>query len=707
MSLQRTRTIPGAVRERVATLRETIRRLDYAYYVRNEPLVPDAEYDRLFRELEALEAQYPELITPDSPTQRVGGTPAPEFREVTHEIPMLSLANAFTPEEVIAFDRRCREGLGVTAVRYACEPKFDGVAISLLYENRVLTRAATRGDGFKGEEVTANARTIRTIPLRLPDEAPKLLEVRGEVVMTHADFAALNARQLAAGEKTFANPRNAASGSLRQLDPKVTAKRPLRFYAYQWVRAEGVDAAPETHSEALERLERFGFPVSEWRQTVVGAEALLDYYQKMLARRDQLPFDIDGVVYKVDAFAEQDRLGFVARAPRWAIAHKFPPQEAVTQLLAIDVQVGRTGALTPVARLAPVAVGGVTVANATLHNETFIRQQDIRIGDWVVVRRAGDVIPEIVRSLPERRRGTEQVFTLPSHCPVCGSHVERDPEKAIAYCTGGLYCPAQRKRAIEHFASRRAMNIEGLGEKLIAELVDREWVRNPADLYDPERISVDRLATLPRMGPKSAANLIAAIERSRHTTLPRFLYALGIRNVGEATAKDLARHFGSLDALIAATEADLMAVPEIGPIVAASIHQFFREPHNLEVIAALKRHGVTWLEGEPLAATSVSSQDAMPAPADPSEANRSHALAGLTFVLTGTLPTLTREAATALIEAHGGRVSGSVSKKTSYVVAGEAAGSKLAKAEALGIPILDEAGLRRLIAEKSNSTSSI
>lgn len=700
--------VPDEIVAEVAALRERIRVLDHAYYVQNEPLVPDAEYDALFRRLQALEAAYPQLVTPDSPTQRVGGTPAPEFRSVTHEVPMLSLANAFTDEEVVAFDRRCREALGRERVRYACEPKFDGVAISLVYQERLLVRAATRGDGTTGEEVTANARTIRSIPLRLPPEAPPFLEVRGEVVITHADFATLNARQLAAGEKPFANPRNAASGSLRQLDPKVTAARPLRFFAYQWVCAEGEGPRPASHSEALEWLLRFGFPVAEWRTVADGVEALLAYYARMKAARDQLPVDIDGVVYKVDDFTDQAQLGFVARAPRWAIAHKFPPTEAVTQLLAIEVQVGRTGALTPVARLRPVAVGGVTVANATLHNEEFIRTLDIRIGDWVVVRRAGDVIPEVVRALPERRTGNEQPFAMPTRCPVCGSHVERDPDKAAAYCTGGLYCPAQRKRALEHFASRRAMDIEGLGEKLIEVLVDRNWVTTPADLYDPALLSVERLATLPRMGPKSAANLIAAIARSRHTTLPRFLYALGIRNVGEATAKDLARHFRSLAAIMAASESELMAVPEIGPVVAASIRQFFDEPHNREVIAALRRQGVTWPETAGQGAQAKTPQRVATA-ADRQEAAtvpEPLPLAGLTFVLTGTLPTLTREEVTALIERHGGRVTGSVSRKTDYVVAGSDAGSKLAKAEALGISILDEAGLRALIAARSASSLS-
>ncbi len=698
---------PPEVSARVEALRQRIRALDEAYYLRNDPLVPDAEYDALFRELQALEAAWPALVTPDSPTQRVGGAPAPEFRSVTHEIPMLSLANAFSDEEVIAFDRRCREGLAKARIRYACEPKFDGVAITLLYENYLLTRAATRGDGTTGEEVTANARTIRAIPLTLPKEAPLLLEVRGEVVMTHADFAALNERQLAAGEKPFANPRNAAAGSLRQLDPKVTANRPLRFFAYQWVRAEG-GAAPRSHSEALDWLVRFGFPVTDMRTTTDGAEGLLGYYRQMAERRDQLPFDIDGVVYKVDDFAEQQHLGFIARAPRWAIAHKFPPTEAVTQLLAIDVQVGRTGALTPVARLQPVVVGGVTVANATLHNETLIQMLDLRIGDWVVVRRAGDVIPEVVRSLPERRTGNEQPFVMPNRCPVCGSHIERDPDKAIAYCTGGLYCPAQRKRAIEHFASRRAMDIERLGEKLIEQLVDRGWVTTPADLYDPAFLSVERLATLPRMGQKSAANLVAAIERSRQTTLPRFLYALGIRNVGEATAKDLANHFGSLAAIMSASEDKLQEVPEVGPIVAASIRQFFAEPHNVAVIEALRRRGVAWPEQAQVAKETRANPDAAPSAAGPLRSEGLPLpLAGLTFVLTGTLPTLTRKAATELIERHGGRVTGSVSRKTSYVVAGAEAGSKLTQAQALGIPILDQEGLYALIRSRSSQSFSL
>lgn len=673
---------PEAV-ERARWLREEIARLDYAYYVLAEPLVPDAEYDRLFRELVALETRYPELVTPDSPTQRVGGKPAPEFAEVRHEVPMLSLTNAYTDEEVLAFDRRCRELLGIERIRYACEPKFDGLAVSLIYRDGLFSLGATRGDGFTGEDVTANLRTLRSIPLRLRlDSPPTLLEVRGEVIMTREDFKRLNEAQLKAGEKTFVNPRNAAAGSLRQLDPRVTAKRPLRFFAYQLVRLEG-HPWPETHSKALALLQRWGFPLSDAREVTEGAEGLLAYYRRMEADRDRLPFDIDGVVYKVDDLSAQQRLGTIARAPRWAIAHKFPPQEEITRLVGIEVQVGRTGALTPVARLEPVFVGGVTVTNATLHNEDYIRDKDIRIGDWVVVRRAGEVIPEIVKVLPERRDGSERPFVMPEHCPVCGSAVARDPDEAAAYCTGGMYCPAQRKRALEHFASRLAMDIEGLGEKLIEQLVDLGWVETPADLYDPDKINADRLASLPRMGEKSAAKLMAAIERSKKTTLARFIYALGIRHVGEATAKLLAGHFGSLDALMNARLDELTAIEGIGPVVAQSIRDFFDEPHNRQVIERLRRLGVHWEESVP--------------------AKKSRALAGLTFVLTGTLPRLTREEAKALIEAHGGKVSASVSKKTDYVVAGSEAGSKLQRALELGVPVIDEDTLERLIAERSTT----
>ncbi len=668
-------------------LRELIARYDHAYYVLDAPLVPDVEYDRLFAELLALERQFPELITPDSPTLRVGGQPASGFAEVAHAVPMLSLANAFTDEEVYAFDRRCREGLEVSVVDYVAEPKFDGLAVTLIFENRHLVRAATRGDGLTGEDVTANVRTIRALPLVLPEDAPVLVEVRGEVVIKKSDFARLNEQQLARGEKTFANPRNAAAGSLRQLDPKVTAQRPLRFFAYQIARWQG-SPAPASHWEALECLERWRFAVAPWRQRCRGAEALLAFYRDLLAQRDALPYEMDGTVYKVNAFAAQERLGFVARAPRWAIAHKFPAQEAVTRLVAIEVQVGRTGALTPVARLEPVAVSGVTVSSATLHNEDYLRDKDLRVGDWVVVRRAGDVIPEVVMALPDRRRGDEIPFVFPTQCPVCGSRVAKDPDKAVAYCTGGLFCPAQRKRAIEHFASRRAMNIEGLGPERIEQLVDLGWVRTPADLYDRTRLNVDHLSGLERMGLKSAQNLIAAIERSKATTLSRFLYALGIRHVGEATAKTLVEHFGTLEAIQNADPATLQQAPDIGPVVAEAIRAFFCEPHNQEVIAALRHFGVHWPQG--VAEASTSEPESKP-------------LAGLTFVITGTLPTMTREAARSLIERLGGKVTDSVSRKTSYVIVGAEPGSKRDKAEALGIPMLDEAGLRALIAQKQQS----
>ncbi|NWG30999.1 MAG: NAD-dependent DNA ligase LigA [Rhodocyclaceae bacterium] len=667
---------PADLAARAAALRAEIERHNYAYYVLDAPTIPDAEYDRLFRELQQIEAAHPELVTPDSPTQRVGGRPLAAFREVRHAVPMLSLNNAFSAEEVEAFDRRCREGLGKDVIGYACEPKFDGLAITLRYERGFFVQGATRGDGFTGEDVTQNLRTVRNIPLRLMGEGvPPLLEVRGEVLMLRRDFEKLNERQRAAGEKEFANPRNAAAGSLRQLDPKITAQRPLRFYAYGVADAGAVLPAPTLHSEMMERLAGWGIPVARERAVVRGARGLLDYYERIGAQRRSLPYDIDGVVYKVDELADQERLGFVARAPRFAIAHKFPAEEALTTVLAIDVQVGRTGALTPVARLAPVFVGGVTVTNATLHNEDEVHRKDVRVGDTVIVRRAGDVIPEVVAIVPERRPPHTRPFVMPTHCPVCGSAVEKPEGEAIARCTGGLFCPAQRKQTLLHFASRRAMDIEGLGEKLVDQLVDQGLVATVADIY---RLDLPTLAKLERMGEKSAANLLAAIDRSRHTTLARFIYALGIRNVGEATAKDLARHFGTLDALMAADVGTLQQVPEVGPVVAESIAHFFTEPHNRKVIEALLAAGVRW----------------------PEEGRRHAAaapLAGKTFVLTGTLPGLTREEAKELIEAQGGKVAGSVSKKTDYVVVGADPGSKFAKAQELGITILDEDQLRELL----------
>ena len=674
----------AAVAARVARLREDIARHDHAYYVLDQPTIPDAEYDRLFRELRELEAAHPELQSADSPTMRVGGKPLAAFGQVAHRVPMLSLNNAFSLDDIAAFDRRCREGLEIDAVAYACEPKFDGLAISLRYEHGMFTQGATRGDGYTGEDVTQNLRTVRGIPLRLRGEAaPPLLEVRGEVLMWRADFDQLNARQRERGEKEFVNPRNAAAGSLRQLDPAITAQRPLRFFAYGVADVAAFDAvssAPTFHADVLDCLAAWGLPVARERAVATGAAGLAAYFADMAAARASLPYDIDGVVYKVNDLAAQAALGFVSRAPRFAIAHKFPAEEALTTVEAIEVQVGRTGALTPVARLAPVFVGGVTVTNATLHNEAEARRKDVRVGDTVSVRRAGDVIPEVVAVMPERRprdangEPLQPPFALPAHCPVCGSAVEKIEDEAIARCTGGLFCPAQRKQALLHFASRRAMDIEGLGEKLVDQLVDQAIVKTPADIY---KLGLAGLANLQRMAEKSAANILAAIERSKATTLARFIYALGIRNVGEATAKDLARHFGNLDALLQADEARLQQVPDVGPVVAASIARFFAEPHNREVIEQLRAAGVHWPEGEP-------QMQALP-------------LMGKTFVLTGTLPTLAREQAKAMIESQGGKVAGSVSAKTDYVVAGADAGSKLDKAQQLGLNILDESQLRELL----------
>jgi DNA ligase (NAD+) len=669
--------VPADVVERAARLRAELDAHNHAYYVLDAPTIPDAEYDRLYRELESLEQAWPALITSDSPTRRVGGAPLAGFAEVVHRVPMLSLANAFADDEIVAFDRRCREALDRERIDYAVEPKLDGVAITLIYEDGLFVRGATRGDGTRGEDVTANLRTVRSIPLRLRGERPPArIEVRGEVLMQRSDFERLNERQLAAGDKVFVNPRNAAAGSLRQLDPRVTARRPLRFFAYGLAELVG-EAEPPTHQATLDRLAALGFPVAPERAVVAGPDGLLGYYRRIGELRHRLPYDIDGVVYKVNRRDEQLALGFVSRAPRWAIAHKYPAQEEITELVDIEVQVGRTGALTPVARLKPVFVGGVTVTNATLHNEEEIRRKGLRIGDQVIVRRAGDVIPEVVAPVVERRSGAERDFVMPAHCPVCGSHVVRAPDEAIARCSGGLFCPAQRKQALLHFASRRAMDIEGLGDKLVEQLVDTGIVKSPVDLY---RLGLLKLAALERMGEKSAANLLAAIDKSRHTTLARFIFALGIRNVGETTARDLARHFGSLDALMAADEAALMQVPDVGPVVARSIADFFAEPHNREVIAQLRAAGVRWDESGPAVAASA-------------------ALAGKTFVLTGTLPTLARDEAKALIEAHGGKVSGSVSKNTDFVVAGDEAGAKLQKAAQLGIAVIDEDGLRALLGE--------
>jgi DNA ligase (NAD+) len=670
---------PAKLRARAQALREEIARHDHAYYVLDAPTIPDAEYDRLFRELQELEAQHPELVAPDSPTQRVGGAPRPDLAEVRHAVPMLSLTNALDEAEAIAFDSRVREqlqrgGLQDGEVEYACEPKFDGLAVSLRYEHGRLALAATRGDGLIGEDVTANVRTIRSLPLGLTGEAPRVLEVRGEVLMFRRDLERLNERAREAGEKEFANPRNAAAGSLRQLDPKVTAQRRLHFYAYGLGELDGAPEPP-THAATLDWLERLALPVCELRQVAAGIDGLLAYYRAMGELRPRLPYDIDGVVYKVNQRRLQQALGFVSRAPRFAVAHKFPAQEATTQLLGIEVQVGRTGALTPVARLAPVQVGGVTVTNATLHNEDEIRRKDVRIGDTVIVRRAGDVIPEIVAVVPEKRPAHARPFHMPSKCPVCGSAVERPADEAVARCTGGLVCAAQRKQALLHFAGRRALDIEGLGEKLVDQLVDADLVRSPADLF---KLDLGTLAALERMAEKSATNVLAAIDKAKSTTLARFVYALGIRHVGETTARDLAAHFGSLEALMAADEAQLLEVADVGPVVAASVARFFAERHNRDVIELLRAAGVHWPEGKRKAATR-------------------GPLAGATVVLTGTLPGLAREQASERIVAAGGKVTGSVSRKTSFVVAGADAGAKLDKARALGVRVIDEDELLRLL----------
>ncbi|MGH8185496.1 MAG: NAD-dependent DNA ligase LigA [Steroidobacteraceae bacterium] len=661
---------------RARELRTQIDHHNYRYHVLDDPEVSDAEYDRLLVELKALEAQYPDLITPDSPTQRVGATPVSELQEVVHAKPMLSLDNAFAEEDVIAFDRRVRERLeDVETVEYAAEPKLDGLAVSFLYESGRLTRAATRGDGTRGEDVTHNVRTIKAVPTTLRGSPPKLLEVRGEVFMTIAGFKAMNQRALERGERTFVNPRNAAAGSIRQLDPRLAANRPFDVFFYGVGETDGWKL-PAKHSEALQQLREWGLKVSPLSKVVQGAAGCLEYYHDVGAKRATLPYEIDGVVYKVNRFVQQRELGFVARAPRWAIAHKFPAHEENTILKDVEFQVGRTGALTPVARLEPVFVGGVTVSNATLHNMDEVQRKDVHIGDTVVIRRAGDVIPEVVKVIVERRPKDARPVELPAKCPVCGSAVERVEGEAVARCTGGLYCPAQRKEAIRHFASRRALDIDGLGTKLIEQLVDGALVNNPAELY---RLTVEQLADLDRMAEKSAKNLFDALQRSKKTTLPRFLYALGIRDVGEATADALAAHFGSVDALENASEEAIQEVPDIGPVVAAHVHTFFQQPHNREVIAQLLRQGVAI--------------EAMQRRA----AHAAGALTGKTFVLTGTLDSMSRDAARDRIEALGGKVTGSVSKKTSYVVAGAEAGSKLAKAQELGVEVLDEAAFLKML----------
>ncbi|HEY9270842.1 MULTISPECIES: NAD-dependent DNA ligase LigA [Achromobacter] len=686
-----------------ARLRAEIEQHNVRYYVYDEPSISDAEYDGLMRELQALEAEHPELVTPESPTQRVGAAPVSAFGSVRHVVPMLSLGNAFDEEDVVAFDRRVTDtlrGAGLLGpaqqADYFCELKLDGLAISLRYEDGRLVQAATRGDGQTGEDVTSNIRTIKAIPLQLKGTFPKVLEVRGEVLMNRADFEKLNQAQAKRDEKVFVNPRNAAAGSLRQLDPRITAKRPLRFFAYGWGEVQGLAGAqgglfaeasagaaeasqlPEkSHGAMLDWLASLGLPVNvKHNHRASGAEGLMAFYAKVGKLRPELPYDIDGVVYKVDSLPAQKVLGFVARAPRFALAHKFAAEEATTTLLDIEVQVGRTGAITPVARLKPVFVGGVTVTNATLHNEDEIRRKDVRIGDTVIVRRAGDVIPEVLGPVLEKRPEDAREFVMPTACPICGSAIERLEDETIARCTGGLFCGAQRKQTLWHAASRKALDIEGLGEKLVDQLVDSGRVKTLADLYSLRPLE---LVGLDRMGQKSADNLVAAIDKARAPALNRLLYALGIRHVGETTARDVARHFGSIDAIMDADEEALSSVPDVGPVVAASIRRFFAEQHNRDVIEQLKAQGVNPVaEAAPQATT----------------------LAGKTFVLTGTLPNWTREEASMRIQAAGGKVSGSVSKKTAYLVAGEDSGSKLVKAQELGVAVLDEDALKALLGEQ-------
>ena len=693
---------PTKVPERMRELIALIEKWDYEYYVLDAPSVPDAEYDRTFNELKALEALYPEFKNPASPTARVGGAVRSDLAKVTHAVPMLSIHTEtdFSSEGAIAFDRRVRSELGLSdddpAIHYDCELKFDGLAANLRYEKGVLVQAATRGDGQVGEDVTANVRTIRSIPLKLEGDVPDVLEVRGEVIMHREDFEALNRRQAELGQKLFVNPRNAAAGSLRQLDPTVTAKRSLRFYAYALGEVSGGAFAP-TQTEVLNRLESLGFPVAKQHSAVMGPEALARFHDDIEALRPTLPFDIDGVVYKVDDLELQKRLGFIAREPRWACAHKYPPEEALTICEAIDIQVGRTGKLTPVARLKPVFVGGVTVSNATLHNEDHIAGLDLRVGDTVVVRRAGDVIPEVVRVLHERRPEGTEPFVMPSVCPVCGSATIRDEEEKDTRCTGGLVCPSQMKLSLVHFASRRAMGIDGLGEKIVNLLVDEGLVKSPADIFSlthevliaPTNATVESAKPIKRMGPKAASNLLVNIAKAKETTFARFIFALGCRHVGEATALSLAQHFRTLDRLEAADEAALMQVDDVGEIIAQSIVAFFKEPHNRTVIEALIAAGVMW-----------------PAVEAPTEGTTS-LVAGKTFVLTGTLPTLSRDEAKDLLIAAGAKVSGSVSKKTDFVVAGTEAGSKLEKAQTLGIRILDEETLMAMLKPSAESSDRV
>ncbi len=663
--------------KRIERLRDLLRHHAHRYYVLDDPEIPDSEYDRLYRELVELEQAYPELVTPDSPTQRVGAKPLAAFAQVSHRIPMLSLDNVFSDEELVAFDKRIHDRLGSEDdIVYAAEPKLDGLAISIVYQNGVLTQAATRGDGSRGEDVTQNIRTLPSVPLKLEGaDYPALLEVRGEVFMPREGFIRLNQRALERGEKTFVNPRNAAAGSLRQLDPKITASRPLALYAYA-VGAVENGVLPDTHSEVLAQLGRWNLPVCQESEVVNGVSGCGAYYKKIQALRDRLSYDIDGVVYKVNRLDLQRRLGFVARAPRWAVAHKFPAQEEITTIRTVDFQVGRTGAITPVARLEPVFVGGVTVSNATLHNMDEVRRKDIHIGDRVYIRRAGDVIPEVVRVVPGKRGKTREI-RLPDKCPVCGSDIEQLEGEAIARCSGGLYCKAQRTEAIRHFASRKAMDIDGLGDRLVEQLVEQGLIVTVADIF---RLAREQLAGLERMGDKSAENLVNAIEKSRQPTLARFIYALGIREVGEATALALASAFRDIHALMQADEADLQDVPDIGPVVAMHIVRFFAQPHNQDVIGKL----LEYVQIKPQKATFAKT-----------------AITDKTFVITGTLPSMSRDEAKARLLTAGARVTGSVSAKTDYVLAGENAGSKLAKAEKLGVAVISETQLESLLRGKA------
>ena len=678
---------------RVQALRDQLHLHGHRYYVLDEPSIPDAEYDSLFQELVRLELAHPELAAPDSPTQRVGGKPLDGFAAVRHAVPMLSIRTETNTEAsgALNFDGRVRRELGLAddapAIEYVAEPKFDGLAMSLRYEHGLLVQAATRGDGETGEDVTQNIRTIGQIPLRLSGSSPAVLEVRGEVYMRRDEFETLNERQRekiakgAKGEKTFVNPRNAAAGAVRQLDPAIAAQRPLSFFAYGMgeITPEHLSGpAFQTHFELLEAIKSWGFPVSGLVKIAHGATELVAYHHNIGGQRDKLGFDIDGVVYKVNSLALQRQLGFVTREPRWAVAHKYPAQEQLTTVLAIDVQVGRTGKLTPVAKLSPVFVGGTTVSNATLHNEDEARRKDVRVGDTVIVRRAGDVIPEVVSVMLDKRIGDPPQFTMPHTCPVCGSAALREEDEADYRCTGGLFCSAQRKQAILHFAQRRAVEVEGLGDKLVEQLIDAKVINNLPDLY---RLGLGALASLDRMADKSARNIVDALQKSKQTTLPRFLYGLGIRHVGEATAKALAQHFGSLNAVMDADEAQLVGVPDVGPVVARSVHTFFEQSHNREVVEQLRACGLTWEEGEP---------DVVSQP-----------LAGKTFVITGTLPTLAREEAKDLLEAAGAKVAGSVSKKTSFLVAGAEAGSKLDKARELGVAVIDENALKEMLGGRS------